>query len=330
MERITIVDIGPVGASIGLAIKRVGDKDTEVVGTSRDRAILSAAEKMGAVDKTSYTLGSAVSGANLVILDASLSDMRELLEAIGPILADGCVVTDTGSLKASVIEWAEQLLPPEVSFVGGHPLYKVQLREIGDADAAVFNGTRYCVIPAGSADRRSVRMVVNLVEALGAQPLFMSAQEHDSYAAAMSNLPRVLSSAFVNATAGTAGWRDMHRLAASEFDDMSRLASDDPLDTELACFANPDAVVHWLDQLITELYSYRNQIKAGGDGLVDTLVKAWEARARWEAGAVGAEDQAEVPTAGESLATMFFGSRLVKRYQERQGGDDTLKYSKRH
>ena len=318
MDRITIVGMGPIGASIGLALKRARLPDLEIVGSSGNRKALSTAAKIGAVDSTSGNLRSAVEGADLVILDSHVTETKELLEAIGPILEDGCIVTDTAATKVQVLEWAEQHLPDRVSFVGGRPLPKELPAEVKDADPSIFEDTEYCIIPGRSADRGSVRTIVGLVEKLRAKPLFLDAHEHDSYAAAMTYLPIVMSSAFVTATAGSDGWKEMRRLAAAEFRDFSSLASNDPEDNRDSSMANPEALVHWLDQLITVLYGYRNQIKDKSDGLLDSFITAWEARAKWETGAEGDDDEgrSRIPTAGESMATFMVGGRLADRYRE--------------
>ena len=202
-----------------------------------------------------------------------------------------------------------------------------------DADHTIFDGVNYTVTPSKSADDAAIRTVVGLVESLGARPLFLDASEHDSYAAAMHYLPIVMSSAFVNATAGSDGWREMHKLAEAGFGDYSQLASNDPMDNEAVCLADPDTLVHWVDQLILELYAYRNQIKEDGQGLLERFVEAWELRARWEAGAVERDDNAvSLPSSGESMATAFFGSRLSSRLRKPKTEDPTaekLKYRRR-
>ena len=97
MDRITIITAGPLGLSIGLGLKRADLQNTEVVGTSGDRGLLTKGKKMGAFDRTSNNLKSALKGAQLVILDAPAGETRELMEAIGPTLEQDCVITDTGT-----------------------------------------------------------------------------------------------------------------------------------------------------------------------------------------------------------------------------------------
>ncbi|MCI0439415.1 MAG: prephenate dehydrogenase/arogenate dehydrogenase family protein [Chloroflexi bacterium] len=327
MERITLVGMGPISVSIGLALKKAGLNNTEVVGTSSNREALSGASKLGAVDKTIGNLRTAIEGAQLVVLDTPISETFELLDAVGAFLEDGCVVTDVGTTKIRVMQWTDELLPAGVSYVGGHPLLKKPMRKLEDSSPFAFDGVSYCIIPSSKAKEDAVKTVVSLAEMLGAKPLFLDAHEHDSYAVAMTYLPMVVSSALVKATTGSDSWREMHRLAAVEFEEYSKLASNDPQDNEAAALSNPDAMVFWIDQLITELYGFRNQIKNGDEMLLDSFVKAWEGRARWEANAVVEHDGPRLPTASESMAMAFFGERLMERYRQMTGGDEKKKRS---
>ena len=309
-------------------------RDTEVVISSGTRRVLNDVAKIGAADLTTRGLRSAIAGAHLVILDVSLGEMPELLEAIGPMLEHGAVVTDTSVSKIPVLRWADQYITDGANFIGGHPLPRRIPATVAEADHTIFEGASYTITPSESADEAAIRTVVGLVEALGAKPLFLDPSEHDSYAAAMQYLPIVMSSAFVTATAGSDGWREMHRLAEAGFKDFSRLAANDPLDNETACLANPDALVHWLDQLILELYAYRNQIKENGQELLERFVEAWEMRARWEAGAVGRDDDGpQLPSSSASMATAFFGDKLASRLRSPKTGESAggpFKYRRRY
>jgi prephenate dehydrogenase len=321
LDRITIIGMGPLGASIGLALRRANLEDTEVVGADKDRKTLSRALKMGAADRATGNLREALDGAQLVVLDTPLSDTAEMLEAIGPVLEDGCVVTDTGRVKAPVAQWAERHLPRHVGFVGGRPLPARPATSLDDADAAVLDGASYCVIIDESTDPTSIKTVVGMVEAMGASPLFMSAQEHDSYSAALALLPVLLSAALVNTAAESPTWGDMSRLAGPEFGELSQLAAGDPREAAAECLASRDALSHWLGQMASQLIALRGQVEDGGDDLLDTLVRAWEQRARWEAGAVEGTPGFDSPSAAQGMASMVFGGHLTRRYRQITGGD---------
>lgn len=316
MDRITILGLGPVGVSIGLALKQAGLQDTEILGTDPDKRAMRGALEMEAIDKADGSLRNAMKGARLVIMDMPLSESKELLEAIGPILEEGTIVTDTGSAKTRVIEWAESHLPEGTSFIGGRPLPSRTMAAAEDADASVFEGTRYCIVPAASARPEAIRTVVGLAQLLGAEPLFLDAGEHDSYSAAVVHMPLVLSSALVSSTTTSASWRDMFRLAKSEFGEVSKLADQDPKENAAACLANPDAVVHWLDQVIAELHSYRDEIERGSEELQEKFIDAWEERAKWEADAVVEEGGGlNAPGMAGAMGGLFLGRRIVDRTQ---------------
>ena len=297
-------------------------KNTEVVITSGDRGLLSTVSKMDAAHRTVTGLRAAVEEAQLIILDTSIGEMREMMESIGPLVETGAVVTDTASIKGPVMRWAKASLPGDASFVGGHPLLKSSPESIEAADPSIFRGANYTVTPSDTADEQSIRTVVGLVEALGARPVFLDPAEHDSYAAAMHHLPVIMSSAFVTATAGSAGWRDMHQMAESQFNVFGKHAANHPLDNEAICLANPEALVHWVDQLILELYNYRNEISESNEALLERFSKAWELRAKWEADTVVPSEGTRIPTAGESMMGAMLGDKLASRLRGSRGDDD--------
>ena len=325
MDRITIITAGALGVSMGLGLKGAGLVDTEVVGTSGDSGLLASASKMEAFDETSGNLNSALRGAGLVVMDLAPGDIRELMEAIGPVLDEGSVVTDTGTNKVQALQWAKSYMREGTSFVAGRPLTRVALAGIEDAAASIFQGTDYCVVPAEDARPEAVKTVVGMIDVLGARPLFLDALEHDSFTAAATNLPRVLASALVGAVSSSAAWREIARVAGPEFEQMSRLASDDPRDGAAACLASPDAVARWIDQAIAELSSYRDRVMEGDDGLRDAFARSQEAVARWQAGAVVEDNRPEVPGAGQTLGQMFLGGRLTRRLKEIGGSGNGSK-----
>lgn len=328
MDRITIITAGPLGLSIGLGLKRTELQNTEVVGTSGDRGLLTKGKKMGAFDSTSGNLKSALKGAQLVILDAPAGETRELMEAIGPTLEQDCVITDTGTNKVEVMEWAKSYYTDGVNFVAGRPLPKVPMSDIEDADANAFESTNYCVVPAERATSEAVKTVVGMVQTLGANPLFIDPVEHDSYASAAVLLPRILSSALVGSVSSAPSWREIARVAGAEFKVVSQFAREDPEHSAVAITANAESVNHWINEVITQLIDYRERLNEKDSELVKELTRAREERIKWEVDAVVQDDRPEIPTVGDSFGGMFVGRRLTGKIKKitdptsRYNGDD--------
>jgi prephenate dehydrogenase len=206
------------------------------------------------------------------------------MQDLAPLLPAGAVVTDTASTKAQVLDWANEILPASVSFVGGHPMAG-KTQSIEGADADLFAGATWCVAPAVSASEDAVRTILGLVAAAGAEPFFIDPEEHDAFVAGVSHLPFVISAALMNTVARDASWRDMKSLTASGFRDTTRLAAGSPAMHRDILLTNRDAVMRWIDQFSATLDEMRQALRqddeAAGAAIESYFNDAREARALW-------------------------------------------------
>ena len=318
MAKIAVIGTGLIGTSLGLALKQAQIKNLELVGTDYDHTARNGAQKRGAFDRVENRVSPAVRGANIVILATPVMAMQELMEVIGPDLSEGCVVTDVGSSKKVVLDWAEQYLPKEVAFVGGHPMAGKETAGPEKADAELFRGKAYCIVPGIGARQQAVSEVTTLAEAVGARPFYIGVDEHDSFVAAASHLPFLVSVALMGCTSKSANWEDIAQLASTGYRDVTRLASGDPIMHRDICVSNPEPIVAWIDAFIRELYDVRKLLD-DGEGPIKAEVhqvfqQASDARARWLAGLVtpAARQQtnrAEIPTFAENMGQMFLGQK---------------------
>ncbi len=317
MAKIAIIGTGLMGTSLALALKQSKNRNIEVVGTDSDGRARSGAQKSGAFHRMEGRLASAVRDANLVVLATPVMAMKELMEVIGPELREGCVVTDMGSSKKVVLEWAEQYLPRHVDFVGGHPMAGKETSGPESADGSLFDNRVYCIIPSPRAQKAAVSEVTALAKAIGAQPFYIGVDEHDSFVAAASHLPFLLSVALVGCTSKSVNWEDIAQLAASGYGDISRLASGDPIMHRDICVSNPEPIVAWIDAYIRELYQVRQMLADENgpdiDAVQEFFEQAAEARARWLAGAVTPMSshpgsQTDFPSFSDCVGTIFMGT----------------------
>jgi len=315
LERIAVVGAGPIGTSIGLALKSVGLKNTEVIGQCSDRDSLSIIKKINAFDEIVSGLDEALEGAQLVVIDSPVSETRDILQSMSPHISDGAVVTDTGNSKVRCAVWAKEFLPDSIDYIGGRPIIKNFDMRLESSSSQLFKDNYYCIMPTEKADAQAIKTVVSMVEAIGAVPYFLDPIEHDSYSAAVDVLPMVISAAFVNTTAGSDSWKEMYKTASRAFDQQSMASSDDPIDAETQCLTISQPLIHWIDQMILSMNKIRSQLSEDSDDLIESFITAWEQRARWETGAIGNDDsRPTLPTAGESMASVLLGDKLAKRF----------------
>jgi prephenate dehydrogenase len=182
--QITIIGLGQIGASIGLAL---ADKKDLVLrmGHDKEPGMAKKAEKLGAVDKTNYNLPASVREADIVVLALPFDAIRETLEFIGPDLKDGSVVMDTGVVKGPVFEWAKKYIPEGRYYVGLVPaLNPACVHEmkagIDAARADLFQKSVFGIAAPGGTPGEAVKLAADLVRLLGAEPMFMEQVEVDS------------------------------------------------------------------------------------------------------------------------------------------------------
>ena len=329
MPKIAIVGTGMIGTSMALSLKKARIQNLELVGTDFDHKARNGAQKRKAFDRVETGLRMAIRGADIVILAIPVMAMRELLETIAPNLQEECIVTDVGSSKKVVLEWAEQYLPREVAFVGGHPMAGKESSGPEAADADLFQGKTYCIVPGNRAGKQAVSEITTLAESIGSVPYFIGVEEHDSFVAAASHLPFLLSVALVGCTSKSANWDDIAELASTGYKDISRLASGDAVMHRDICVSNPEPIVAWIDSFIRELYEVRKLLGGengpNGDDIRQVFEQAADARALWLAGAVSQTARKrsvspEIPSFGESVGQMLMGSKLMDA-QRRFFGD---------
>lgn len=278
--RITLIGLGLIGGSLGLALKRTRGAEVELVGYARRPETRDRAYQLGAVDRAENSLPAAVKEADLVILATPLSAIKEILGQLRDCLSPACIVTDTASTKAMVMKWVEECLPG-ANFIGGHPMAGKEISGIEAAEANLFDHCTYCLTPGRATSPEAVETLAELVRQVGAMPLFIDALEHDKLVAGISHLPFLLSVALVSTTSQDSHWSQLSKLAASGYRDLTRLASQNPEMNWDICLTNQQNIVDWIDDFIRELSRFRHLVREGDPELREAFMEAQRARQQW-------------------------------------------------
>ncbi|MCC7354621.1 MAG: prephenate dehydrogenase [Anaerolineae bacterium] len=306
--RITIVGLGLVGTSFGLALRRMKG-EFELVGHDRDPGAANLAKQRGALDRTEWNLPRACEGASLIILALPLGEMRKSLQAIAPDLAPGTVITDTANLKTPVLGWADELLPAGVSFVGGDPILHVTSQS---ASPDLFRDAVYCLASSPKASDEAIRLVANLVTELGAKPLFIDAAEHDGLLTAVAHLPTIMAAALSSATADSPPWREVRRLAGDIYEGATRLPDESAASLRDLCLNNEANIARWIDTYVAALLAWKETItSADAERIEQAFVQVIAARQKWVSdraeGRWDMGDSVQVPAVDRSWRTLLLG-----------------------
>lgn len=299
-------------------------RNYDIIGHDKDPKAAGAARKAKAVDRTEWNLVTACEGASVIILALPVVAIRETMLAVAPYLQEGALLTDTASLKEPVLQWADEILPDHVDFVGGDPVIGSVDRYGEEPSGEMLKGALYCLCPSPKAKPEAVRLAAGLVERLGAKAYFVDAAEHDGLLAAVDHLPMVLAASLLHSTSGSSGWRDMRRLAGGQYESGTRFASETAAIFRDACLHNRQHLLRWMDAFVEDLSEWKALISAGDpERLEEAFDRAITARQEWlrlkASGLWDLEDMPQAERAPGYLHSLFgLGRRQEPRGTSRR------------
>ncbi|MGD2059950.1 MAG: prephenate dehydrogenase/arogenate dehydrogenase family protein [Acidimicrobiia bacterium] len=260
-RRAAIFGTGLIGASVGLALRSQG---WSVRGWDPSPEALEVALERGAVESALDEPDPATS--HLVVL---ASPPRAVMETLETMDTDA-LVTDVASVKAPIVAAARRL----AHFVGGHPMAGGETSGASLSSSSMFHGATW-VLSSDHADQPDLETMISIVSSFGANPVVMTAREHDAAVARVSHLPHVLAAALMGladqdpATLGLAGggFRDLTRIAAADSTWWAEVLN-----------ANADQVRASIDELQQSLESWKRLVAGDGAELGPTLESARRSR----------------------------------------------------
>jgi prephenate dehydrogenase len=257
-ERVGIIGLAKVSASIGMAL-RAADMSLQITGTDRDKAVISEAKSIGALDQGSGSPLDVAKTSDILILSVPVADMDAIFQTIGPEVQEHTLIVDMSAIKGLGLKLAGQHLQ-QGHYVGASPVLAAAAlaggrTDVGAARVDLFADSVLCIMPSGTADPEAVKTTVSLGRILGATPFFLDAYEYDSLMHGVETAPALLGVALFRAVTQAAGWRDMLRFAGSTFA-MSTAGLESENLGEMA-YHDQAATLRWLDSVLEELQELR-------------------------------------------------------------------------
>lgn len=281
-QKITIIGVGLLGGSIGLAARR-RKLAREVAGFVRRKSSLKDCEKAGAVDYATTDLLAAVSNADLIILCTPLAQMRSLAEQILPALKRGAIVTDVGSVKAGVVHELELFVEKSgAHFIGSHPMAGAEKTGVAAARADLFQNAVCVLTPTKNSNKTAVHKLEQFWKSLGARVLKLDAAQHDLLVSRTSHLPHVVAATLANLVLNPANPKAQAGLCATGFRDTTRIASGSPEMWRDIALANRKNLSRSVDAFVTEVKTFQRALKSGNAKAVENyFATAKQRRDNW-------------------------------------------------
>ena len=279
MQQVTIIGMGLIGGSLGLALRRAKYCDV-IVGFDTEQKTLQHAVEIGAVDCYQTDLYEAVAEADLVVLALPPGQLSQMLIVLAPLIRVDMVITDTTSVKSSVINDVNSYLKERsVHFVPGHPIAGREQNGIVAADSLLFKEHMVILTPDVEVVPEAIASVKQMWQAVGAQVVCMESTYHDQLMAAISHLPHMLAYSLVGCLADLYGKEALLQYAAGGFADFTRIASSNPQMWRDICLSNRQELLQVLATFERHMNHLHKVIdRSDGDALMEIFSNAKEVR----------------------------------------------------
>jgi len=275
IKRLTVIGVGLIGGSFALALRRAGVVG-HIIGVDTDMDNLVLARSAGIIDEIAEDAASGVADADVVLISVPVCAIAAVVQSISAELPAGCIVTDGGSVKGTVVRDCDALMPLGCHFVGGHPIAGTEYSGAAAAFPELFTGKRCVLTPGPGTDPVALETVSRLWTAAGAAVCCMESGHHDRIFAEISHLPHAIAYTLVHAV-GSADVEGENVLSytAGGFRDFTRIASSDPVMWRDIALMNREALLASIDGFSASLAELRKRIDSSDkDGLTDFFTTA--------------------------------------------------------
>ena len=270
-DKIAIIGVGLIGASIALAARRAG-LARSITGCEIDSGKAGEIEKLGLVDHVTTDAVDAVRDADLVVMAVPVGILGQLAAQIVPAMKPGAVLTDTGSTKRSVLRDVNPHITGDIHWLPSHPLAGTEHSGPAAGFAELFEGRYWLVLPGDVPEEEVVRFE-SFVTGMGSVSERMDADYHDKVLALTSHLPHLIAYTIVGTAVDLESQlkNDVIRFSASGFRDFTRIAASDPVMWRDVFINNDEAVLEMLQRFSEDLSYLQRAIRWGEKDKLETL-----------------------------------------------------------
>jgi cyclohexadieny/prephenate dehydrogenase len=279
-QRLVLIGVGLIGSSVARIARQRGDLAAELVVSARTQKTLDRVMELGLADRVEMDPAEAVRGADCVMLCAPVGAFPDIAAAIGPALAPGCIVTDVGSTKMSVIRDVAPHIPQDVHFVPGHPMAGTEYSGPDSGFTTLFEGRWTLLTPLPGSDPAAVDTIAELWRRCGSEIDIMAPAHHDRVVAIVSHLPHLLAFTIcgtaddLSAEGGPDASRsEVLKYAAAGFRDFTRIAASDPIMWRDIFLNNREALLEMLARFTEDAQAMGRAVRWGDGAYIEDKIE---------------------------------------------------------
>lgn len=260
-EKVCIVGVGLIGGSIAISLKEKKMVGT-ITGVGRGKDNLETAINRSIIDSYTHDLGEGVKDCDLIIIAVPVLATSTAVEKASLNLKKGSIVIDVGSVKKSVIDAVEPIMPEGVHFIPTHPVAGTEHAGAANAFSGLYENRRCIITPTENTDKDALEKISSMWKEIGSEVVLMDATEHDLVLASISHLPHLVAYTLVNTVSDMEDSieEEILKYSAGGFQDFTRIASSSPDMWKDICAGNKEAILKTIETFSKSLKSLEADI----------------------------------------------------------------------
>lgn len=272
-EKIGFIGLGLIGGSIAKTLKRLYP-DKKLYATSGHLSTITEAFRDQTIENSTQLSLEELGSCDLIFLCTPVQQNLVYLKELKPVLKEGAIITDVGSVKSDIHAAADSL-EMNHCFIGGHPMAGSEKTGYANATAYLLENAYYIITPTPQSPSDKVAAFTELVRSLGSIPMVLDYREHDHATATISHLPHIVAASLVNLVQQLDDERGtMKTIAAGGFKDITRIASSSAVMWENICLSNRNQILEIMDCFGEQFTRIRAKIAEADGSSVNTFFQS--------------------------------------------------------
>ncbi len=267
-KKVLIVGLGLMGGSYAEALTRQG---FQVGAVTRSQDSIDYALEQGIIQSGSTSVSQeTVGGYDVVVLALYPHVLLQWIADNQQFIKPGALITDVTGVKSQLVYKVQEMLRPDLEFVGAHPMAGREVYGVRNATSAIFKGANYIVTPTPSNTPDAIADVEQLGLLLGCTRISrLTPEEHDSMIGFLSQLTHCIAVALMTG-------KDVEHMSAytgDSFRDLTRIARiNDEMWSELFLINRP-ALLEQMDLFTGQMQILRDAIATGDTKTLRSMMK---------------------------------------------------------
>jgi len=277
-KKILIVGLGLLGGSYARVLKRFG---FHISAITKDQSSIDYALSENMIDEGSTELDARIIGeADLVIFALYPHVFVEWIEQNQKLLKSGALITDVTGVKRSIVYKIQEILRPDVEFIGAHPMAGREVSGVENSTDKMFAGANYIVTPTEKNTPEAIQTCMELGRLLGfSNVTTLSPEEHDDMIGFLSQLTHCIAITLMTCN----DRENMEKFTGDSFRDLTRIARINDLMWSELFVANKDALLNQMDMFIEKFAELKTMLEAEDiDGMRKMMRHSTERRALFD------------------------------------------------